>query len=142
MKITFKTATFGFYANLNETPTSDDILIKLPIDGTVIKTENEISVQTHIQASWQGTTLTVKTGDVVYKPHNKTISIFYNMIAQICPVVIIGTTMTSAEELKSIKNGGKITITKSANRDFGGRKMSQSEIDELVKNLLQKKNQT
>ena len=135
MKIAFTGKKFEFHVELNDTQTAKDILEKLPIECLSERAGNATLFNVGVNASWQKTTLTIKAGDVVYRPHDKTICILHGLTMPICPVTIIGKTLASLDEIKNIPQGERTTITPVKSRSLKGRKLSQSEIDELIKKI-------
>lgn len=95
----------------------------------------------------------VKIGDVAYWPEGKCFCVFFGRTEAsttdkpmpASPVVIIGSTMANPSELREIKAGSAIQLLRdnaasgsSVQRQVndGGRKLTQQEIDILVKQLL------
>lgn len=152
MVIVFKAQNFGFYVKFKENPTAQDIIKNLPIDGIVKKWGDEIYFATEVKAASNGKTLDVNVGDVAYWPEGKSICIFFGPTqasvgekpVPASQVVIIGKTFASPDELREIKEGEKISVfivTKKGSEDEitpyeDNRKLTQAEIDELVKKLL------
>jgi hypothetical protein len=109
-----------------------------------------------VQTISENATLDVDIGDVAFWPEGKSLCVFFgrtpasvvNKPISERPVVIIGKTLASPDELREIKAGEKITVclvTKPAyegNKEdtHGDRKLTQSEIDVLVKRLLEERN--
>jgi hypothetical protein len=99
-------------------------------------------------------TTDVKVGDVAFCPEENYICVFFGRTRLSTsdkpipekPILIIGKTLASPDELREIKEGEKITISKEtkpagtkSDCPPGERKLSQTEIDDLVKKLLAEK---
>ncbi len=152
MVIVFKAQNFGFYVKFNENPTAQDIAKNLPIQGTVKKWGDEIYFDTGIKAASNDETLDVNVGDVAYWPEGKSICVFYGPTqasvgdkpVPASPVVIIGKTFASSDELREIKEDEEISVFVVSRKDSeseitlyeDSRKLTQAEIDKLVKQLL------
>ena len=152
MVIVFKAQNIGFYVEFNENPTARDIIEKLPLEGKVMTWGDEIYFDTGIKAVSDGKTLDVDVGDVAYWPEGQSICVFFGPTrasvgkkpVPASPVVIIGKTFASSDELREIKEGEGISVfivSKRGPEDEktpyeDSRKLSQTEIDELVRKLL------
>jgi hypothetical protein len=153
MKIVFKTKSFGFFAEMNDSPTAKEILKKLPINTFVYRWGDEIYVDTGIEAPSTGATLDLRIGDVAYWPEGKCLCVFFGPTiisttekpVPASPVVVIGRTMASPEELRRVEENEKINISAAqaespaSSYPADERKLTQSEIDVLVKQLLEAK---
>ena len=99
-------------------------------------------------------TTDVNSGDIAFSPEDNCICVFFGRTRLSTsdrpipekPVLIIGKTFASPDELREIKEGEKITISKEtkpagtkSDCPPGERKLSQKEIDDLVKRLLAEK---
>lgn len=156
MKVVFKTNNFGFYATLNDSAAAKEIFKRLPLDALVYRWGDEIYVDTGIEASSTGATLDLQVGDVAYWPEGKCLCVFFGPTVistgkkpvPAGPVVIIGNTLASPEELRRVEENEKINI--SAVREVSvyssypadEKKLTQPEIDMLVKQLLEAKKRT
>jgi hypothetical protein len=158
MIIVFKAQNIGFYAKFNDSLTAQEVTKNLPLEGTACKWGDEIYFNVHIKLAGQGSTLDVNVGDVAYWPEGKSICVFFGPTeasiddkpVPASPVVIIGKTMASPEELKEVKAGEKIRVfifskkasfTSGINLYEDSRRLTQEEIDELVKKLLEEREQ-
>jgi hypothetical protein len=156
MKIVFKTKNFGFYAELNDFAAAKEIFKRLPINAFVYRWGDEIYVDTGIEASPVGATLDLHVGDVAYWPEGKCLCVFFGPTiistgakpVPASPVVVIGKTLASPEELRRVEENEKITISAvqaaspTSSYPSDERKLTQSEIDVLVKQLLEAKKKT
>lgn len=152
MVIVFKAENSGFYVRFKENPTAQDIIKNLPIEGTVKKWGDEIYFDIGIKLSSDGKTLDVDVGDVAYWPEGKSLCVFFgptqasvgNKPVPASPVIIVGKTFAAPDELREIKEGEEISVFIVTKRDAknemslyeDSRKLTQAEIDELVKKLL------
>jgi hypothetical protein len=111
-------------------------------------------LKTEVQMPSYNLTKDVNAGDIAFCPEENCICIFFGKTPLSISdkpiteksVIIIGRTLASPDELREIKEGEKITLSKEAKpaatkSDYpaGERKLSQAEIDELVKKLLAEK---
>jgi len=97
----------------------------------------------------------VNVGDVCYRHENKRLCVFFGKTpastsekpVPAAPVVVIGRILCSPEELRGIKEGEILKITIEEDKppvcpaSENDRKLTQAEIDELVKKLLEAKKQ-
>jgi uncharacterized protein len=156
MLITFKAQNVGFYVKFNDTPAAQEILRRLPLDGTVQRWGDEIYFETGITASSEGQTMDVNVGDIAYWPEGKGLCVFFGPTeasqaskpVPASPVVIVGTTVATPGELREIKSGepirvfvmGKVKDYFKENDYYDStRKLTQQEIDVLVKKILSEK---
>ena len=158
MLVVFKAENIGFYVKFNECPAALEIFHRLPLEGAVSKWQDEIYFETNVSAPSDGQTMDVNVGDVAYWPQGKCLCVFFGRTGAsttdkpvpASPVVVIGHTMAIPGELQEIKAGEPIRVfVMSVSQDYfkGGnpyednRKLSQIEIDSLVKQLLAEKKQ-
>ncbi len=156
MLIVFKAKNIGFYVKLNESAAAREVVQRLPLEGEVRKWGDEIYFETGISAPAGGETLDVQVGDVAYWPPGKCLCVFFGRTeASIAdkpvpegPVVVIGHTMAAPGELREINAGELIRVfvmgkawdyALNRNPYEDNRKLSQQEIDILVKKLLEEK---
>jgi len=157
MLVVFKADNIGFYVKFNENPAAWEIFNHLPLEGIVSRWEDEIYFETKISAPSDGQTMDVSVGDVAYWPQGNCLCVFFGRTkasttdkpVPASPVVIIGHTMATPGELQEIKAGEPIRVfvmSKSQDYSKGGnpyddsKKLSQPEIDILVKQTLAEKN--
>ncbi|MDD3295741.1 MAG: cyclophilin-like fold protein [Candidatus Omnitrophica bacterium] len=120
MKVLFKTESFSFEVALNDSLTAREIFDSLPIKSVVSTWGDEIYFDIGFKASAQGSTMEVIYGDVAYWPQGKCLCIFFGptpastgpVPVPASPVVIVGKTTASSQELRKIKLGEKISIEK------------------------------
>lgn len=156
MVIVFKAKNIGFYVQFNETPTAQDVIKNLPVQGIVSKWGDEIYFKTGIDAAGDAKTLDVNVGDVAYWPEGKCLCIFFGPTqastaekpVPASPVIIVGKTMASPDELREIHEGERISVFVFAKKEYAmavespyddNRRLSQKEIDNLVRKLLAEK---
>jgi hypothetical protein len=156
MLIVFKAKNIGFYVKFNDSPAAVEISHRLPVEGVVSKWGDEIYFETNISAPADGQTMELQVGDVAYWPQGKCICVFFGRTeasttdkpVPASPVVVIGHTMATPGELREISAGEIIRVfvmgkTQNYSRDSNlyedSRKLSQQEIDILVKQLLEEK---
>jgi len=151
MKIEFQGKNLVFQADLIENPAAQEIGKHLPLKMSARTWGDEIYMETGIVAPSDGATLDVYAGDIAYWPEGKCLCVFFGPTVlstdakpvPASPVVIIGKTYALSNELRQIRDNDEITVVKaSSGPDVSAqseRKLSQSEIDELVKRLLEEK---
>ena len=156
MLIVFKTRNIGFYVQFNDIPAAREIINRLPLTGFVRTWGDEIYFETKVSAPDTGKTMNVNVGDVAYWPEGKGLCVFFGRTmastsdkpVPASPVVVIGRTMASPDELREIEAGEPISVfVMSKTAEIGiakdgfedTRKLTQAEIDVLVKQLLQEK---
>jgi uncharacterized protein len=156
MLIVFKAKNIGFYVKFNDSPVATEVSSRLPLEGEVCKWGDEIYFETDISAPADGQTMDVQVGDVAYWPQGKCICVFFGRTeasktdkpVPASPVVIIGHTMATPGELREINSGETIRVfVMGRSQNYSGRldsfednrKLSQQEIDILVKQLLEEK---
>lgn len=138
-----------------------NIVKLLPMEGVVAKWGEEIFFNIQkIQDVPESRTSRVNVGDVAFCPEGSCLCVFLgptpasvmeNPVPE-NPVVIIGRVITPRDKLKPIMPGEKIKVSKALENSSSfekkssreeeyaaGRKLSQAEIDSLVKQLLEEK---
>lgn len=150
MEILFQTPNCCFLAEFNQNLTAEEIIKHIPLDAKVRVWGDEIYFKTTISTLLSSATREVNSGDIAYWPEEKSICVFFGPTplsrdakpVPASPVVIIGKTKTDPAELKKIESEHPIRVTlvdgaetyqKSAEAE---RKLTQDEIDILVKQLL------
>jgi uncharacterized protein len=156
MLTVFKAKNIGFYVKFNESPAAREVSSHLPIEGAVSRWGDEIYFETNIAAPVDGQTLDVQVGDVAYWPQGKCICVFFGRTeasktdkpVPASPVVVIGHTLAAPGELREINAGEIVRVfvmgkSQDYSRDVNpyedNRKLSQQEIDVLVRQLLEEK---
>lgn len=151
MKIAFKVRNYVFYAKFNETPAAQEIIKCLPSEKDVEKTKERVCFHfDDIQDPMEGNIPDIREGEIVYYPQNKCLCIFLGSESEgegkefdlKNKGIVVGNLLTSLAELKHMELTGKVEISSVKDREYyGDRILSQKEIDELVKELLEKKRQ-
>ncbi|MFH2137487.1 MAG: cyclophilin-like fold protein [Candidatus Omnitrophota bacterium] len=159
MKISFQTPTCCFFAEMDKSPLTDQMIRYLPIDSKVSKWGDEIYFETDIVLeSSEAATIEVMPGDIAYWPQGKCLCVFFGPTPASStdkpvpaePVIVVGKTTHPAAELQQVQAGEPIRvmyvdapITQPVHRgtdDFPkDRKLSQAEIDDLVQLILAEK---
>jgi hypothetical protein len=122
MKVLFKTESFKFSAEFNDTITAKEIIQKLPVESIVSRWGDEIYFDIGFKASAEGATMDVDIGDIAYWSQGKSLCIFFGQTlastsskpVPASPVVIVGKTTVSPENLRQIQLGEKISVYLSA----------------------------
>ena len=118
MRAIFKTESLSFNVDFNNSLTASEIIKNLPIESTVSTWGDEIYFDIGFKAGAQGATMEVGVGDVAYWPQGKCLCVFFGPTSAstspepvpASPVVIVGKTNASKEDLKNIQLGEKISI--------------------------------
>ncbi|MCP4651346.1 MAG: hypothetical protein GY853_14860 [PVC group bacterium] len=155
MKISFQTSTCCFEAELQKHLLAQSIFKRLPLDSTTVIWGDEIYFKTKLDVPVVGQSTTdLRVGDIVFWPEGKCICIFFGPTPMsdsekpvpASPVIIIGKTVHSPEELRKIKAEEPIHLMAVKEKeprhinpnDFPkDRKLTQNEIDLLVQQLLE-----
>lgn len=156
MDVLFHTFNCQFQAEFNNSLTAREILNHLPFNAEIKVWGEELYFETGIVASDFNASLDVAVGDVAYWPQGKCLCVFYGRTPQskdekpvpASPVVVVGRLKDIPAGLKHVRHGQHIKVSlvekekaaasapSSVDNAAGERKLSQSEIDELVKKLL------
>lgn len=151
MVIVFKAKNVGFYVQFNQSLSTLQVLKILPVTGTVKKWGDEIYFDIGVELPVAHLTTDVSAGDVAYWAEGKSLCVFFGPTPSSVsekpvpagPVMLIGKTLASPEELREIKEGEKISafvFTRTEEPSVcDDRKLTQDEIDVLVKQLLMEK---
>lgn len=118
MKISFNTSSLQFNAQFNNSQTAKEIIAHLPIESTISKWGDEIYFNLGFKACADNATMDVAIGDIAYWPQGKCLCIFFGLTPAsnhdrpepASPVVIIGKTNATAEQLRQIELGEKICM--------------------------------
>lgn len=149
-QVAFTTQSKKFLAEFNQSLTAQMIIKSLPFEGAVKLWGDELYVETGIQASDLHATMEVNISDVGYRHENRRVCVFFGRTpastsdrpVPAAPVVIVGRILCAPDELRSIKEGETLKISLNEDKPrippppAGDRKLTQAEIDELVKKLL------
>lgn len=156
MDVSLQTPNYCFEAKFNLSEAAKAIVDSLPLDSSVFVQKYNLYFQTDIKVPGAKATDLVNSGDVVYSVNNARICIYFSPV-KLAPdnlVIPLGTTHIDAIAIGHIKTGDPIHIlsfssdenpqkTQSPKSDFpANRKLTQSEIDDLVRQLLNKKKDT
>lgn len=151
--VIFQTQNRRITAEFNQSLTAQMVIKGLPVEGKVSLWGDEFFLETSIQASDVHATMDVNSGDVAYRHEDKRICVFFGKTPASTsdrpvpqyPVVVIGKLLCSAEEVKGVTAGEAIRVFVQEERTDvkpateSDRKLSQTEIDALVKKLLAEK---
>ncbi len=119
MRVLFKTGSFSFEAEFNDSPAAKKIVENLPIESEVSTWGDEIYFDTGISCPADDKTMDLEVGDVGYWPQGKCLCVFFGPTpassgekpVPASHVVVVGKTGASSESLKAIKGGEKITVS-------------------------------
>ncbi len=158
MRISFQSQNCCFLAEFNQSLTAQEIIKHLPLEAKTSRWQDEIYFETGITAAADNTSLELNIGDIAYWPQGKCVCVFFGPTplsdsdkpVPANPVVIIGKTDSKPEELRKIKAGDQIKVIQAPqdiytvysaykNHTQGSGKLTQSEIDVLVQELLAEK---
>lgn len=153
MQVSFQTPNYCFEASFNNTPTAKAIIQSLPLDSKIITAGNNIHFKTEIKMPVAESSKYINAGDIVYSLLEQSINIFFvplRMIPAADSIVVIGRTEINPVEIGKMKPGDPIrvmsispapeqTSTQKKTEFPTGRKLTQTEIDLLVRQLLAEK---
>tara|TARA_B100000315_G_C14513941_1_gene558323 strand:- start:897 stop:1265 length:369 start_codon:yes stop_codon:yes gene_type:complete len=118
MRAVCKTSNVSFVIEFNDSQTAKDIIAGLPVESTISTWGDEIYFDIGFKASAEGARMELAVGDAAYWPQGKCLCIFFGPTpastsqrpTPASPVVIVGKTNASIQELKSIQLGEKIKV--------------------------------
>jgi uncharacterized protein len=118
MRAECKTEKVNFVIDLNDSQTAREIAAKLPVTSTISTWGEEIYFDIGFKASAAGATMEIARGDVVYWPQGKCLCVFFGPTpasvseapVPASPVVVVGTTQASRDDLKSLQLGERVTL--------------------------------
>ena len=153
MNVSFQTPSYCFEVKFNHTVTAKRVVDSLPYDSTLCVQEHNLCFKIDIKVPYGQATSLVDAGDVIYSPKSGNISIYFSPIKlkQDDLVITIGKTEIDPVAIRRMKTGDPIHImflsaeeksqkTQDQKKDFPtNRKLTQSEIDDLVQQLLARK---
>ncbi len=121
MKAICKTDSCEFYIEFNESQAAKEISQRLPIKSTASTWGDEIYFDIGFKASAYGATMEVAVGDVAYWPQGKCLCVFFGSTpastsetpVPASPVVLVGRTDASHQDLKQIQLGETISLQES-----------------------------
>ena len=119
MRAMCKTESVQFIIDFNDSQTGREIFDHLPIASSVSTWGDEIYFDIGFKASAQDATMDLALGDVAYWPQGKCLCVFFGPTpasvseapVPASPVVVVGRTDASKEDLRSIQLGEKISLT-------------------------------
>jgi len=175
IQILCKVESFNFIVELNDTATARHIVGILPLQAQIRRWGDELYCGiSAVDCPAENLTREVSVGDIGFCPCGNLFCVFFGPTpASVLekpvaenPVVVIGRTLASPDELRSVREGSMVSLSvhgafsaqqtppaaiaaapaasaAAASSGCGERKLSQSEIDALVQQLLaeKKKNQ-
>ena len=118
MKVLFMTKSFNFDVEFNDAKTAKEIIQNLPVESVISTWGDEIYFDTGFKASAQSATMEVDVGDVAYWPQGKCLCVFFGPTPAsttqkpepASPVVVVGKTEATCENLRKIQLGEKISV--------------------------------
>jgi len=151
--VIFQTQNRRIESEFNFSLTAQMVIKGLPIEGKVKLWGDEFFIDTVIQASDVHAGMDVNVGDIAYRHEDKRICVFFGKTPLSTtdkpvpefPVVVIGKVLGLPSEIKGINEGEAIKVFVQAvqpeikSEASNDRKLTQSEIDLLVKKLLAEK---
>jgi uncharacterized protein len=152
-QVVFQTQNKKFHAEFNQCLTAQMILKACPLEGPVRLWGNEIYIDTGVQASDLNAGMDVNVGDIAYRHEDRRLCIFFGRTPASAtdkpvpafPVVIIGKVLCLPDELRGVKENELMKVFVQEEKppvkeqSAEGRKLTQAEIDLLVKKLLAEK---
>ena len=153
MNVSFQTPSYCFEAKFNLSVSAKVVVDSLPYDSTLCVEKHNLCFKIDIKVPCGQATSLVNSGDVVYSPNSGSICIYFSPV-KLEPdnlVITIGRTEIDPVAIGNMKTGDPIHImsispeensqkTQGQKKDFPtNRKLTQSEIDDLVQQLLVRK---
>lgn len=119
MRVLFKAESASFEAEFNESPAAKEILAHLPITSRVSTWGDEIYFDIGIACPRGEETMGLSVGDIGYWPSGECLCVFFGRTpassgdapVPASPVAVVGKTSVSAQLLRSIRDGEKITVS-------------------------------
>jgi hypothetical protein len=148
MKVAFKSKTYSFYAEFNDTLAAKEIIKHLPLELNVEKVKNKIYFYLGLELPRDVPSSEIKIGDVIFLPQDRILCVYLELgdlneaekYGLIKSGIVVGRVLAPLNELKSIQLEEKINVSYvEEKKQYDDRILSQEEIDELVKELLAKK---
>ncbi|RJP28021.1 MAG: hypothetical protein C4533_05975 [Candidatus Omnitrophota bacterium] len=120
MKVVFDISGKLFKAEFNDSKTAKDILDNLPVESSVLTWGEEIYFEIPVKCAAENATMDVGLGTVAYWPPGQCLCIFFGRTPDskddkpkpASKVNIVGNIEGVFSELKSIKPGQKIIVSK------------------------------
>lgn len=119
-RVVFRTEGFVFAARFNDSPAAKKLIKGMPIRSMVSTWGDEIYFDTGIEIRGGNATLDVSPGDIAYWPAGTSLCIFFGKTpaskgtdkpVPASPVVIVGSTDASPDDLRSIPANQEITVS-------------------------------
>ncbi|MBU0635098.1 MAG: hypothetical protein KKF93_00420 [Candidatus Omnitrophica bacterium] len=156
MQASFQTPTYNFIVDFNSSRAAREIVRSLPLDSQISVWGDEIYFKTGIRVSLGQDTTDVNIGDVAYWREGQCLCVFFGATplskgdkpVPASGVILIGKTEINPQEARQIKEGDPIRVVqitppeeeiRTGQPAVPNKKLSQDEIDALVKQLLEEK---
>lgn len=119
-RVIFRTENFSFAALFNDSAAAKKLLKGMPISSQVSTWGDEIYFDTGIEVPSVNVTLDVSPGDIAYWPAGTSLCVFFGKTpasrgtdkpVPASPVVIVGRTDASPEDLRAIAANEEITVS-------------------------------
>lgn len=119
-RVIFRTEDFEFSARFNDSAAAKKLLGGMPISSLVSTWGDEIYFDTGIEAPADNATLDVSSGDIAYWPAGTSLCVFFGKTpasrgmdkpVPAGPVVIVGRTDASPDDLRAIPANQEITVS-------------------------------
>ncbi|MBU1044456.1 MAG: hypothetical protein KJ915_08700 [Candidatus Omnitrophica bacterium] len=160
MQVSFQTPHYNLLVDFNSTECAKKILDILPLDSKICKCSEGVYFKVNIDFAGKDFAKDINEGDVVYWAEGKVIGIFFGTAPMVveekqisfCELIKIGNTKVDILGFQSMREADEVRVATAEKEEEiisvdivpnPERKLSQSEIDVLVQQLLaQKKNQS
>ncbi|MFH2145163.1 MAG: cyclophilin-like fold protein [Candidatus Omnitrophota bacterium] len=156
MRVSFQTPTYNFIVEFNGTRAAREVISSLPLDSKISVWGDEIYFKTGIRVSLGQDTTDVNIGDVAYWREGQCLCVFFGATplstgdkpVPASGVILIGKTEINPQEARKIKDGDPVRVAqitppkeeiRTGQPAVPDKKLSQDEIDTLVKQLLEEK---
>jgi len=145
-KLLFKANNYNFYAQINGTIMSKDLVKRLPAKSKVQHHEGKIYFYLNDQVACKLINVKdSKPGDLIYDMQNRTLCILFDDKAGSDPelkdpgsaAIVIGHVLSSIDEVAQIELGEDVEILlEDAPVQYDTKILSQAEVDAVLKGLL------
>jgi len=152
MQVSFQTPNYCFEADFNNTPVAKAIVESLPLDSKIATASNRIHFKTEVKADVAEPSRYVNVGEIAYSLREQSINIFFSpwrLIPETELIIVIGRTEINPVEIGKMKPGDPIRVMPMSPAEENSarkktefptdRKLTQTEIDVLVEQLLAEK---
>lgn len=148
MRLLFKAEDFCFYTSCDDTPVAQALLKHLPLVSNLLVKNRYLFLPLSIQLPEEEPIGDMHPGTLFYRHSDSSLVIYLGEVdkSDECSQdkemvgVVLGKLLTSIDELRNSAKETQVLISSISEAEYyGDRKLTQSEIDVLVSELLDKK---